>query len=435
MPSDPDKISSDFHTVKPAVPPSVARKLLTDTFVRALGPAQPGKREHFWDTKVPGFGVRVTDRGSKSYVLYARFPPQRSPARRALGDADKLGLAAARKMAREWLDLIEQGKDPAAIAHKDRLAQQRTARTTFAKVAEDWLKDAVLGKQRKAEEVARDTRRMLVARWGSKPVTDVTALDVRDLIKEVKASAPAQARNMLGYAKRLFDWAIAQEVYDLDQNPAEKLRPKDIIGKKVVRQRVLDDPELRALWHASSKLEYPYGPLFRMLALTGQRKSEVAEAHWREFDLDKRLWTIPAARMKSDAAHVVPLTDDVIAILEDLPRFKKGDFLFSTTFGAKPVNGFSKCKVRLDKAMRVELGTLEPFVIHDIRRTMRTHLSALPIPDRVREMVIAHAQPGLHKVYDQHSYLDEKRRALDLWANRLSTIVSPQTNVVPLRGA
>ena len=91
------------------------------------------------------------------------------------------------------------------------------------------------------------------------------------------------------------------------------------------RQRVLTDTEMRALWQAAEKLGYPYGDLFRLLALTGQRKSEVAEAPWREFDLNKRLWTIPPERMKGDAAHEVPLTDDVMAILEALPRFNNGD--------------------------------------------------------------------------------------------------------------
>jgi integrase len=128
--------------------------------------------------------------------------------------------------------------------------------------------------------------------------------------------------------------------------------------------------------------------------------------------------------MKADAAHVVPLTDDVIAILKSLPRFNKGDHLFSSDFGAKPVNGFSKAKLRLDKAMAAELGEEpKPFVIHDIRRTMRTGLSALPVPDLVRELVIAHTKPGLHKVYDQFAYFDEKRHALKLWAARLRGIV------------
>jgi integrase len=182
-------------------------------------------------------------------------------------------------------------------------------------------------------------------------------------------------------------------------------------------------------------MDYPYGPLFQMLALVGQRKSEVAEARWREFDFDKKLWTIPPERMKMDDAHEVPLTDDAIAILAALPRFKKGDHLFSTMFGAKPVNGFSKAKERLDAAMAAELGgEVDHFVIHDIRRTMRTGLSALPIQDNVRELVIAHAQPGLHKVYDQHSYSAEKRHALELWGARLRSIVEPPPdNVLPLR--
>jgi integrase len=138
--------------------------------------------------------------------------------------------------------------------------------------------------------------------------------------------------------------------------------------------------------------------------------------------------------MKADSAHVVPLSDDVVALLESLPRFANGDYLFSTTAGAKAVNGFSKAKERLDREMAEELGsTPQPFVIHDIRRTMRTGLSALPVPDLVRELVIAHTKPGLHKVYDRHAYL--ARHALELWAARLRSIVAPPSSdvVVPLR--
>jgi integrase len=171
-----------------------------------------------------------------------------------------------------------------------------------------------------------------------------------------------------------------------------------------------------------------------MLALTGQRKSEVAEARWSEIDLKRKLWTIPAERMKAAAPHVVPLADDVVALLVALPRFNKGDCLFSTTFGTKPVNGFSKAKERLDRLMIRELGKLPGFVLHDIRRTVRTRLSALPVPDLVRELVIAHTKPGLHKVYDLHAYELEKRQALDLWAARLRSIVEPlATNMVQMR--
>src|SRR5262249_49692952 len=146
----------------------------------------------------------------------------------------------------------------------------------------------------------------------------------------VDRGAVYQAHNLLGHVRALFNWAIARGIYGLDRSPCDRLRPSAVIGKKLARQRVLDDNELRVFWRVTHEIGYPYGQLFRMLALTGQRKSEVAEARWSEIDLERKLWTIPAQRMKAAAAHLVPLADDVIALLTVLPRFNKGDFLFST---------------------------------------------------------------------------------------------------------
>lgn len=248
----------------------------------------------------------------------------------------------------------------------------------------------------------------------------------------VDRGAPYQAHNLLGHVRTLFNWAIARGVYGLDKSPCDRMKPAAVIGKKQARQRVLKEEEMRAFWKATQAMGYPYGPLFQVLLLTGQRKSEVAEARLCEFDLVKKLWVVPAVRMKADAAHVVPLSDDAIALLSALPRFQNGDHLFSTTFGKNAVNGFSKAKDRLDQLMNESLGKFEPFVIHDLRRTVRTGLSAIAgIPDLVRELVIGHTKPGLHKVYDQYAYLDEKRFALDAWAARLRAIVSSmQANVV-----
>jgi integrase len=298
-------------------------------------------------------------------------------------------------------------------------------------VAEAWLAEEVKA-QRRAAHVAREMRREFIPLWGTRPVTEITALDVRDVIKGKAATAPAQARNLLGHMYRLFAWAVAQHTYGLAANPVATLKPTKLVGRKVIRQRVLTDDELRSLWAAATKLDYPFGPLLQLLVLTGQRRNEIAGARWREFDLTKRLWTIPPERMKANAVHVVPLVDEVCMLLATLPRFKHGDYVFSTAFGAKPVAGFSGFKEQLDRLMGAAL--TEPFVLHDIRRSMRTHLSALPITDMVRELVIAHAQPRLHKVYDQHAYLDEKRHALELWAARLQMIVNPPpTTVTRLR--
>jgi integrase len=304
-------------------------------------------------------------------------------------------------------------------------------------VAEDFIKDKLPG-ERKGAEVERDIRREFLPVLGGRPIADITPFDIVSIVKAAKdRGSPYQAHNLLGTARRLFSWAIDQHAYGLEMSPCDRLKPKALIGAKASRTRVLDDAELRALWQATEIIPYPYGPLFRMLALTGQRKSEVAEARWSEFDLARKLWTIPAERMKAEAPHVVPLSKEVIEILESLPRFERGDYLFSTTSGSLPVNSFGKAKARLDKAMAAALGReVAPFVIHDIRRTMRTGLSALPVPDLVRELVIAHTKPGLHKVYDQQAYLDEKRHALELWAGRLRDIVTPPpANVVELAGA
>lgn len=156
------------------------------------------------------------------------------------------------------------------------------------------------------------------------------------------------------------------------------------------------------------------------MLLAGQREMECAGMVWSEVDFDKALWTIPAARMKSDRAHVVPIGPDALALLRSLPRWT-GPFVYTTRDGRVPVNGFSRVKIRLD-----ELSGVKGWVFHDLRRTMRSGLSALPIEDRVREAMIAHAQPGLHAVYNLYDWLDEKRRGFELWENRLRTILAPR---------
>jgi integrase len=239
--------------------------------------------------------------------------------------------------------------------------------------------------------------------------------------------------------RRLFNWAIDQRAYGLEHSPCARLKPNKLVGEKAPRTRVLCNLELRALWCAAEAIGGPYGAFYRMLLLTGQRRNEVAGAQWSEIDLKEKLWTIPSERMKAGAAHEVPLSNDAVTILKSLPRGKAGDFVFSQSDGVRPIARFSAEKENLDKAMAKELGgKLNAFVVHDIRRTMRTALSAIPnITDLVRELVIGHTKPELHKVYDQHAYQAEKRHALDAWAKRLRGIVTDASpdNVMVLHGA
>src|SRR5262245_14664965 len=407
------------------------RKRLTDPTLQALRRASAGKRYELGDLEARGLVVRVNERGTRTFVLRTRLPGSKSVNRLTLGQYPGMSLSEARKQAREWRDMLREGRDPRVEMERRRLAELRRQAATFASVCEDFFADIKRRKQRRAHEVEGTIRKEFTARWGARPITDIDWADVKSVIDAaIKREAPWMAHHLMSYAQRLFGWAREQGTYGLTSSPCDGRRPSKIIGAKEPRTRVLTDDELRALWKASGRINYPLGPLVRMLILTGQRKSEVAEARWNEIDLEQKVWNIPVARMKAKAAHVVPLTKDVLALLAELPRFDRGDHVFSTDFGVRAVNGFSKAKQRID----AEMPKMPGWVLHDIRRTVRTHLSALPVPDLVRELVIGHTKPGLHKVYDRHAYVAEKRHALELWAARLREIVEPAPqNVVKLR--
>jgi integrase len=422
------------------------KRTLTDRGIRSLKPADSGKRYEIMDGIVPGFGIRVTEKAAKTFILVARYPGYAHPTRRALGEFGALTLEQARVRARAWLELIRQGLDPGQEAERLRLAEQRKRANSFASVAEDFIRDKLPG-ERKGPEVARDIRRDLIPAWGARPITEITPHDVRTVIRAVKDRGPYQAFNTLGTARRLFGWAIDQQAYGLETSPCDRLKPKAIIGEKRPRSRTLSNDELIAFWRATARLPYPYGPLGRMLLLTGQRHREVASARWAEINLADRLWSIGEERFKSDAVHMVPLSDSVIALLATLPRFRLGDHVFTTTHGKLPTKIFHKVKGQLDarmlhtlRAMACTRGddptrvVLKPWVIHDLRRVLRTNLSALRVPDHIAEMVIGHGRQGLQRVYDQHRYISEMADALQQWALRLRSIVEPPpANVVALR--
>jgi integrase len=413
----------------------MAKKNLTDRFIKSRKAAPKGKRVDYRDGLVPGLALQVTDSAHKSFVLVARFshkkdrktgawiqhdPLNHRPTRRTLGDYGALSLDDARTKAKEWIALIGRGIDPRMEEGRQRALEARKQVNSFAAIAAEFLDRHASGLA-KADEAKRIIESEFVKPWGARPIGDILPEEAAAAIRAiVKRGAPYQAHNAFGYLRRLFNRAIGTNEFGITSSPVEHLRPSDLIGKREARHRVLRDDELRAVWDAAGAMGYPYGPLFQLLILTGQREREVADMRWSEIDLGKRLWTIPASRMKSGATHEVPLTSDMIAILEALPKFNSGNYVFTTTSGVKPVNGFSKAKTRIDK-----LSGVPQWKIHDLRRSMRTHLSALPVQDLVRELIIAHAKPGLHKVYDQHAYQDEKRECLRLWELRLQGIVSP----------
>lgn len=445
----------------------MARRHISDRWLQSKN-VVPGD---YWDGSLPGFGVRVSETGRKTFVLATRYPGNSSSARRRLGRYGPMTLEAAREKARHWLRLIEKGSDPQIEAERQRLAEQKRRKNTFGAVAEDFIADK-LATERKGQEVARDIRKNLMPAWGNLPITDVADDEIAALVKAKARTAPSQARNLLGTIKRLFGWAVDQRAYGVQVSPAAQLKPAALCGEKIARSRVLTEDEVFAFWRTANRLPYPYGPVYRLLLLTGLRLNEVADAAWSEFDpvvvrairnrIDDKpidwtavpakhlIWTIPAARMKAKNSkarpHAVPLTPDILTILERLPRFERGLFLFSTSFGERPVWMSDKVKKRLDsrmlrtlKAMARMRGEnasavkLEQWQNHDLRRVVRSGLSRLRVPEEVREAVLAHVRPGIKGVYDVHDYLDEKREALMHWAVRLRSIIEPQpVNVIEL---
>jgi integrase len=427
----------------------MARQDLTARKIESLRPAAKGKRVIIMDAQAPGLGIRVTDKGHKTFVFGARFPGKKFHAFREIDGV--AGLAEARVVARQWRVLIERGEDPAVVKAREEEEKRRKRAITFSSVAEAWFREK-LSTERRGEEAEDDLRKIFMPAWGERPIAEITNTDVREIIKLKKQTAPGRARNLLGTIRRFFSWAIEEDCYGLTASPCDRINPTKLFGKKRKGQRILDEAELFALWRAAKRMPYPFGPVYQTLMLTALRLNEAARARSAEFDWGNNShWTIPAERMKgtneSARPHAVPLTHELSTIVQSLPRFKGGIYLFSCTGGKKPVWIGNLVKKRIDRRMLRTLRALarrdgrDPAAVelprwtnHDIRRTVRSNLSRLKVAEEVREAVLAHVRPGIKGTYDLYDYFDEKREALELWAARLRSIVDPPpSNVVPLR--
>jgi hypothetical protein len=368
-----------------------------------------------------------------------------------LGSYPVVTLAAARAAAREALSALLAGADPATAREAKRRAKEEAERrrqdNTFAATAERFIAQH-LPKLRTRRAYEQLIRRELIPVLGDRPIGEIRRRDIIALIDAIvergadhpgrgrpRSGGEHRARHTLAALHKLFAWAIARDVEGLESNPCGAA--VDIFGGGVkVRDRVLTDEEIRLVWAAAGQEAYPFGDLIRALLLSGQRLREIAETRWAEVDGDTL--AIPAARMKGGQAHSLPLTDRMRALLDGLPRFAAGDFLFTTTAGRLPIGGFSRMKRRLDRRIAA-LGAVAPWQIHDLRRSMRTGMAEAGIMPFVGELVIGHRQAGVHAVYDKAKYDPEKREALLIWEKRLLSLVEPEpepgpaAKVVPLR--
>lgn len=412
---------------------------LTDAKIAGLKAPASGQVEHA-DKLIAGLRVRVGSTGAKTFILRKRVGGKLKNI--TLGRySPRFGLAAARKKARDLLVDIEAGKDPTV-----NLATPRKGGSvnTVKAMIETYLATEVRGKKRSAREIERILNGYVVPVIGDRLADSISRGDVTKLIDDVVHADPDKPTQAMGRAvfaqlSAFYSWAMPR----LDRLPANPCRDAGRPPPVKARARVLTDAEIRAFWKVCNGMERPFGPGFKLLLLTGQRRAEVFEADRSEFTGSQ--WVIPAERSKNGVASIVPLSKPAAKIVKGLDEIKGTTLLFPSR--ANPDNaasGFSRATERLIKAMAMELEVeaVEPFVLHDLRRTMATGLQRLGVALTVVEAVLNHvagSRAGIAGIYQRHDYLAEKTEALDLWAAEVERIVARKSstrrssNVIPMK--
>jgi integrase len=379
-----------------------------------------------------GFGLRITQAGGKAFIL--KYTIDGRERRKTIGDWPTWSLEAARAEAQDLLRAINKGNDPLEAKRR------RKGEPTVSELAAEWLDLHAAGL--KSEQGIRALiGGDLVKAIGNMKVTDVRRRDVIEAIEAKAINTPRQAAIMLAYSRKLMDYATDRDF--IPANPLAGLKPSAIKvkGKRdplksVARGRVLDPDEIKLFWAnaETSGLHRITALALKLVLVTGQRPGEVAGMHQDE--IKGRLWTIPASRRgKTDTPHTVYLTDTTLQIIadarEELTRLQArrkapaSGYVFEASPGKAIGNAaLSRAVERAHEALGAKL--IEPWgrwTPHDLRRTMRTGLSACKVRPDISELTIGHTKRGIVAVYDQHAFDDERRRALEAWESRLTAIV------------
>jgi integrase len=388
----------------------MAKAKLTKRFVDEI---QPQTRDSYhWDAAVPGLGLKVTPKGRKVFLLQYRRPGGRTQntTKFTLGQYGVITVAQARDIAKRCLGDIAIGIDPAAEKRK---GKELASLHRVADVVDQFIAMHVEG-QRSAKETIRILKHEVVPVWGNRSILDVTKSDIIQVLDKKAAQAPTMANRLLATVRKLFNWCVGRDM--LQHSPCEGI-PSPSKDKR--RERSLDDKELAAVLTAARDMSGPFGNAIELLIWTAQRKSEVGNMEWKELALEKAIWTIPAARSKNRKAHTVHLCDQAVALLSKMEPF--GEYVFTTT-GKGPFRGYGKGKTELDKRSGVT-----DWRLHDIRRTVVTGMAGLKVPHEVADKVLNHQTgtiSGTAAVYQRHEFLDERKEAMNVWADHVQGLVN-----------
>ena len=380
----------------------------------------PDERVDYFDTQPPGVGLRIAEGGRKTwFVMYRTHGRLR---RLTLGTYPALSLADARSRALAVKHAVAQGEDPATAKQQARHAP------IFADIAEEYLAKHARVHKKSWRDDMRLLHKEVVPLWGKRQAVDIARRDVIALLDGiVERGSPIQANRVLALVRKVFNWSISRDL--LEHNPCLQVKPP---GKEHQRERVLSEDEIRVVWDAFGQLDPVMEAYFKVRMLTAQRGGEVKTVRWEDVDLQTGWWTIPAGRAKNGLSHRVPLSLPALDILQQLQaKVAPGPWVFpSGRRAGQPVTNVRK------PAMRVVALTGIDFTPHDLRRTAASVMTGMGISRLVVGKILNHAEPGVTKVYDRHSYDAEKRQALDTWGRKVMALVTGETRkVLPMQRA
>jgi integrase len=375
----------------------------------------------YWDAGCPGFGVKVTPKGRKVFiVLYRTAGAGSKLCKYTIGPYGRVTLHQARVAAQKVFAAKLEGRDPAA-------EKREAKRRVVADRVEDLLEMFIvqrLSQNRSGGEISRLLRREVGKPWAGRSIHEINKRDVVEVVTAIEQrGAPIAANKALKATKTFLRWCVGRAV--LDQSPAEGV---PLPSKEVARDRVLDDNELAHVILAARKIGGPYGAIVELLALTGQRREEVARLQREELDLARRVWTLPKTRTKNAKVHVVHLSEQSMAVLKRAEQ--TGLYVFSL-LGTKPFPGFSRAKRRLD-----QLSGVTGWRLHDLRRTCVSGMARLGIAPHVADKILNHQSgtiSGVAAVYQRHEFLSERQEALERWGTHVAHIVAEASNGSRLR--
>lgn len=400
---------------------------LTDLQIRAW--VRAGER---FQGKSDGAGLTLAwPEGSKLPFWRYRYKLAGKARVMNIGSIEVLSLASARETVKKLAAAVTLGHDVAGEKQErikaafERIEAQKSART-FSEVADEYFDRMVVPRYKHTSipkaRIENDIKPVI----GKKQVEQIKPRDIDALIqKVVNRGAPTIANDTLRLTKRIFDYAIKRQY--CDSNPAAAFNVQDAGGNETARDRWLTGDEITQLFAVIREILGRFTVrnhyVVRLLLLLAVRKEELVGATWSEFDLENAVWKLPAERTKTGASIDIPLPPYAIETLQELKRLA-GDSAY--VFPAVKMQHRMVPHISLDtinaavsKHVRPRMPDVALFTIHDFRRTARTHLAILNVPPHVAERCLNHKLKGVEGVYNHHDYFDERREALERWADVL----------------